>query len=276
MFGFFKRRGVENAVEGHPVVEQEEGKPIIGFVIHKSAESPLEGIRRGLEGTRFNGLAAKGVEMGEKGLTFELGDDLVAISHMPAAYPSAEMIRHAEQSWLFKGESVEGLKGHGSFTIVAIMKGRSSRVNRLLTATQLTALVGSGRDVLAVYWASAELVVLPEVFVNFAREFRSAEAPPVYLWVNMRCGGNADGSTVLATKGMVSLGHMEIEIPSIRKSPGELREWLVNIVMYLIEKGPVLLDGQTIGPDKDSEMRIRHLPSLYGSPGTTIRLTELK
>jgi hypothetical protein len=65
---------------------------------------------------------------------------------------------------------------------------------------------------------------------------------------------------------------MEIEIPRIDMPPGELREWLLTIMYYLLENGPVLKDGQTIGPSGEQQMRIRHCPSSFGHPGKVIRL----
>jgi hypothetical protein len=65
---------------------------------------------------------------------------------------------------------------------------------------------------------------------------------------------------------------MEIEIPRIEMAPGELREWLINIIFYLLENGPVLKDGETIGGSADEKIRIRHCPSSFGHSGTVIRL----
>jgi hypothetical protein len=65
---------------------------------------------------------------------------------------------------------------------------------------------------------------------------------------------------------------VEIEIPRIDMEPGELREWLLNITYYLLENGPVLEHGQTIGMSAEQQIRIRHCPSSFGNPGTVIRL----
>lgn len=53
---------------------------------------------------------------------------------------------------------------------------------------------------------------------------------------------------------------------------GELREWLLNIMYYLLENGPVLQHGQTIGMTAEQKIRIQHCPSLFGHPGKVIRL----
>jgi hypothetical protein len=65
---------------------------------------------------------------------------------------------------------------------------------------------------------------------------------------------------------------MEIEIARIEMEIGELREWLLEIMCYLLENGPVLLDGQTIGMSAEQQIHIRHCPSIFGHAGQVIRL----
>jgi hypothetical protein len=66
-------------------------------------------------------------------------------------------------------------------------------------------------------------------------EEMTPQSPPLYLWVDLRAFRNEDGTTGLFTTGLGALGHMEIEIPRIKMEIGELREWLVEIMCYLLE-----------------------------------------
>ena len=116
------------------------------------------------------------------------------------------------------------------------------------------------------------LVHSQQIFNEMAKEITSPVALPLYLWVDYRVFRNKDGTTGLFTTGLSYLGLMEIEIPSIAMPPGELREWAVNITYYLIEKGPVLLDGQTIGVSAEHQVRISHRPSQFGKNETVVRL----
>jgi hypothetical protein len=65
---------------------------------------------------------------------------------------------------------------------------------------------------------------------------------------------------------------MEIEIPRIDMEAGDLREWLLNVMYYVLENGAVLKDGETIGMSAEQQIRIRHGPSSFGHPGKVIRL----
>jgi len=132
----------------------------------------------------------------------------------------------------------------------------------------VTALAARQPGVMAVYWPEARSVHYPPVFVSMAEQFASPEAPPLYLWVDLRVLRNPDGTT-----GLSALGHMEIEIPRIGDmDPGELREWSLNIMCYLLENGPVLKHGHTIGMTAEQQIRIRHCRSSFGHPGKVIRL----
>jgi hypothetical protein len=50
-----------------------------------------------------------------------------------------------------------------------------------------------------------------------------------------------------------------------------IREWLLNIMYYLLEKGPVLKHGETIGMSAEQRIRIRHCASSFGHSGKVIR-----
>jgi uncharacterized protein DUF4261 len=149
--------------------------------------------------------------------------------------------------------------------------GAEDPVRRRLRLTAITALAATQSGVLAVYWGDASLVIFPALFVSMA-ELITPQSPPLYLWVDLRAFRNDHGTTGLFTNGLAPLGHMEIEIARIEMEIGELREWLLEIMCYLLENGPVLLDGQTIGMSAEQQIHIRHCPSIFGHAGQVIRL----
>ena len=110
-------------------------------------------------------------------------------------------------------------------------------------------------------------------------ELRLARAPPIHLWVDMRAFRNPDGTTGLFTTGLAPLGHMEIEIPSIDMEPGEIREWLINIIFYLIENGPASTrsdhrhDRRT--DDRHPPRSVEVRPSGEGHPSGALALVAL-
>jgi len=204
--------------------------------------------------------------------SFCVGDASFACLHMKVQYPD-DLEGPIATTWLWPREpSIGNVKQHRSFLHVTMMGGAADPVRRRLTLTAVTALAAKQSGVMAVYWGDASLVIFPPLFVDMAEENNTPQSPPLYLWVDLRAFRNEDGTTALFTVGLAPLGHMEIEIPRIKMEIGELREWLVEIICYLLENGPVLMDGQTIGMSAEQQIRIRHCPSIFGHPGQVIRL----
>lgn len=283
MFEFLKRTKtppVEDPAVEDPAAATETapGKPIIAFVLYGSKASPIRSAFEAVGKLKFDGVRPTNVEIKDEVLTFNLGDETVAAAFVPDRYPEQGWLGQSLASswtWSEKTRPLATVTDHAAFAIITVTGGRSSPVKRCLALGQLTALMASAPETAAVVWPAAELVILPELFIDFSAKLRKPEAPPLYCWVNLRCGRNADGSTVFTTRGLATLGHMEIEIPSIAMEPGAVREWMYNVMCYLVQKGPVLKDWNTLGPDESQTFRVRHLPSLFENPGTVIRLLPM-
>jgi len=173
-----------------------------------------------------------------------------------------------------KGTSAASVKAAKAHVLVTLVGGDEPPIQRLLKLTAMTTLCARAKNTLGVYWPYATMVHSPKLFIDMAKEITSPKAPPLYLWVDYRIGKNADGTSLLFTTGLSSMGMMELEIPRINMPPGELREWAVNITYYLIDKGPVLKHGQTIGATAEQQLKIRHQPSQFGKNETVISFSE--
>lgn len=267
MFGFFKKKQADSP-EGNPG----PGGPIISALLLEGESFPVDEFLKQAAKTRIAGKAVSAVNRGGSGVfSFNVGDEFLALALMPAPYPELE--GPIATSWMWPPQPpVENVKRHRSHLLVTATGGAADPVRRRLVLTAVTALAAKQPGVMAVYWPEATLVHFPPVFAQMAEQIDSPEAPPLYLWVDLRVFRNEDGTTGLFTTGLSPLGHMEIEIPRIDMEPGELRDWLLNIMYYLLENGPVLKHGQTIGMTAEQQLRIRHCPSNFGHPGTVICL----
>ena len=74
------------------------------------------------------------------------------------------------------------------------------------------------------------------------------------------------------TTGMGPLGHMEFEVRDTRRPPGDVIEMLLDLCLYVLRQGPVLLHGQTFGRTHDELLKVRHGPSKVGGRGKVIIL----
>lgn len=249
------------------------GAPILSAILLERESFTTDSFLKQMAKTRVRGKTVSGIEPEKEGVfSFQLGDEIFAFLHMNAPYPD-DLEGPIATSWMWPREpKIENVKQHRSFLQVTMIGGAEDPVRRRLTLTAVTALAAKQSGVMAVYWQEASLVIFPPLFVAMAEDINTSTSPPLYLWVDLRAFRNEDGTTGLFTIGFAALGHMEIEIPRIKMEVGELREWLVEVMCYLLENGPVLMDGQTIGMSAEQQIRIRHCPSIFGHPGQVIRL----
>jgi hypothetical protein len=122
-----------------------------------------------------------------------------------------------------------------------------------------------------VLWSQAALLVPSKLFQDFATKIMPG-MPPLHIWVDFRCGWTGEGVASGFTQGMRALGHMEFETESALESPGELRERLTMLANYVLEHGPVIRDGDTIGQDENERILVVYAPSVFGSEDDVMRL----
>jgi hypothetical protein len=269
MFNFFKKKQV-----GLSEAKLGSGKPIITALLLEGNTFPVDAFLKQVTKARLASKAVSAIDRGDGGVfSFSVGDEFFALALMPVPYPASDLEGPIATTWMWPPQpSIETVKQHQSHLLITMTGGAGDPVRRRLTMTAVTALAAKQPGVMAVLWPEATLVLYPPVFVDMAEKIKSPEAPPLYLWVDLRAFRNKDGTTGLFTTGLSALGHMEFEIPRIDMEIGELREWLLNIMYYLLEKGPVLLDGQTIGISAEQQIHIHHRPSRFGHSGKVICL----
>jgi hypothetical protein len=280
MFGWLKRKAGDVPASDQPsanVPSGKKGEPIIAAVLMEGDTFPFAQFQQVLAKSGPGGRRPAELNMAKDGILMcKLGDEMCALALMPAPYPWKDLEGPCATSWMWPKETpaVSVIKRHSSHLLVTLIGGQAAPIQRRLCLCAVTALAARQQGVLGVYWPEATLVHYPKVFVEMAQKIASPQAPPLYLWVDFRVFRNPDGTFGLFTTGLKALGYMEFEIPRLAMQPGELREWAVNIACYLIEKGPVLKHGQTIGATADQQLRIRHTTSLYGHPGTVMRFGD--
>jgi hypothetical protein len=238
------------------------GPAIAALLLSGSAPFSVDALKSQLEKNPAPGQTRISTDRGM--LTFNQNDAIVAIAPMPAPYPWNDLKGPCATSWMWpSGTNAMSVKDHRLHVLVTVVGGKVAPIDRRLLLTRLAVIGAQQPGVMAVFWCEGTLVHHPKVFTEMGRKIVSPLAPPLYLWVDYRVERNTDGTIRLFTTGLDALGMMEIEIPSIGMPPAQLRDWAVNITYYLIEKGPVLKHGNTIGIDAAHQMRIRHAPSMY-------------
>jgi hypothetical protein len=208
--------------------------------------------------------------MKENTLAFSVGELQVILGLMPAPLPWSDLEGPCATSWLWP-KAAEELRPHKQHLIVTVM-GEASALERTKLLTQVVASIAATcPQTVGIYWGNATLVISPPVFREFATEMLP-DGLPLFIWIDFRVGPGPGGKMAGFTHGMTAFDLMEIETLNSPEQPGELRERLFGLCGYLIENGPVIRDGDTVGEDANEKIRVIYAPSSFGHEGQVMRL----
>lgn len=204
-------------------------------------------------------------------LSFRLGTADVVIGTMPAAIPWSDLEGPCSTSILWP-DAASVIREHESHAIVTV-RGELSPIELSTLLTQATAAsMASSPQSLGVFWTNAALVVPKDLFFDFAVQVMP-HGPPLPIWVDCRVGWNESKSLSTGfTTGLVELGLMELEALDATEPPAELKKRFEAIAGYLLENGPIIKNGDTVGESADEKIRIVHSNSAFGIRGTVMRL----
>jgi hypothetical protein len=189
---------------------------------------------------------------------YEAGGVRLLTVHIPNSIPTDEVRLALRASWMWQ-EPDDAVRTYASHSVVMGTGAGGNVVVDAWNVARMSAAMLEAGDGVALYWGNGRQVHTKGVAVKMAR---STETVPVPLWVGVTLSGeSARGPFDAATHGLESLGHKELEVRGTRMGIGDLRMTLLDLAAYVLERGPVLLDGQTFGPDADSRWSIRHKKS---------------
>lgn len=196
----------------------------------------------------------------EDQIAFCVGDYDVVIANMQAPIPWAELEPLCEASLLWQ-DATTALRDHATHTIVAVRTGKGPiEQSRFLTQVCASVLT-TCEQAIGVFWLNATLLVPPEFFLFCATEVMP-ESLPVHIWVDCQVGLDNNGKNIGYTVGMAALGHLDIEAVNVPESLEDLRDRLYLIVSYILENGPIIKDGDTIGKDSLERVHVIYRKSV--------------
>jgi hypothetical protein len=203
-------------------------------------------------------------------LSFDVGAAHIVLGRMPAPFPWADLQGPCATSVLWPDAPIV-LKGHRAHVVVTVSSDLGL-IERAKLLTQVTAAaMATCPSALGVFWGNATLVVPKALFNEFAVQILPF-TPPLHIWLDIRVAKNADGTSSGFTTGMAALGHMEFETHNSTQAPPQLRERLLALAGYVLEKGPVISDGNTVGGDAGEKIRVVFSDSTFGHPERVMRL----
>ena len=208
-------------------------------------------------------------EVSDKIASFNVGSAMVFLAPMPAPIPWSDLEGPCETSLFWENATYE-VKQHQQHLLVTV-HGELDPIEHSTLLTQVTtAVLAVSPSSIGVYWGNATLVIPKAIFIDFAMEVMN-EGPP-FIWVDFRVGSEPDQTSSGFTTGMAALGHMELEAKHSPETPSDLRERLMGLASYLLDNGPVIKDGDTIGEDANERIRCVYSKSAFGHKGQVMRL----
>ncbi len=202
--------------------------------------------------------------------SFQIGEVMVFWAEMGAPFPWSDLEGPCATSLLWP-TAAEELQTHQVHWILSLM-GEFDPLTASTLLTQVTTVfLKCCPAALGVYWGNATLLVPKPMFIDFAESILPI-GPPLLIWVDFRVGTETARTSSGFSTGMKALGFMEIEAVETPEPPGKLRERMLAISEYLIQNGPVIRNGDTLGEDEHEKIRVVFSPSAFGQEGEVMRL----
>jgi len=202
--------------------------------------------------------------------SFSIGSPSIVLGLMPAPIPWTDLEGPCETSMLWPNASDE-LINHKSHIIVTV-NGELNPLELATLLSQVTAsILATSSSALGVYWGNATLVIPKDLFIEFAVEMLP-HSLPLQIWVDFRVGHDSANTSSGFTTGLAALGHMEFETENAAEEPDELYERFLALAGYVVENGPVINDGDTVGEDAYERIRVVYSDSLFGQEGPVMQI----
>jgi len=231
------------------------------FVLCRAAEpDDLSRAGRVVAGVFGHGYSA---DVGaENIITVTHGADTVGfLAHLPAPIPGGEAEQNADGNFLWPNGKAAAVR-HGSHVIVTnVGSEEQTPVQSAIALTRLALVALNVFDGIGVYWGNASVCNSREIFEDFC-EGISEEHVPVPMWLRFQLVRATDDEIGLYTLGMHQFGLMDIEVERCKMDIEGLFEFVSNIGHYLIQSGPVIADGNTVGGSEGERILVHHRSSM--------------
>lgn len=246
-------------------------RPLLAFLLSEDAQLPSPQNFLAAWSRHWTGSESPvDVERNDTALSMSLGDDIVAVTNVPAPVPWEDLENLCRAAWHWP-EATDLLEPLGSHLLVTLVAGTASPLVRTQRLTRVVTALLDSTSTVAVYWGQGPTINSTEAFIEGSRHIEEG-ALPLLLWTEFRLFSESEGKVSLVTSGLRALETMEIEIIDSDRHPSELIEVVDSIGAYLARNGPAIGDGETVGLSEDQKILARHVPSVWEREGPVLRL----
>lgn len=213
----------------------------------------------------------------DRPLTLSYDDALIAVMSVPA--PVGDDLHEIAQYSRLWPDSTAVPTSYDAHTIISVIRQGGDAASHLtaisdaaLLSKAIASAIAVSDSIVAVYFGSANHVIVPETFRDLTLETLPDPILPAWVALNV-APRSADGVMTGHTRGLDMLGLMDIEIVESPESAEETFARLANIAIYQLQSGPVIGDGDSLGTTDDAELFALRAPSALNPEKTVLQLT---
>jgi hypothetical protein len=184
---------------------------------------------------------------------FNIGDELIAIGHMPVPIPNGDIEGTAKYAYNWE-TAIKDLKNHKSHLIVTITNGGQDQTKRFKIFTQVICSLLRTTNSLGVYKGSQSLLIAKDDYLNTASRMTDDHFP-LHIWIYFGYRVTNEGNSSY-TYGLKEFDKHEMEIINSSKSIEEISKFLFNMTHYVLDFDVTFKDGQTCGMSADERIAI--------------------
>jgi hypothetical protein len=243
----------------------EKTKAMIAMVALNGSSLPhIDQIEKHLAAQMDWEMTLDDIDINETVTMFNLNGEKIFYTLMPAPIPWQELEGPCSTAWYWP-EATELMSKQTAHIIISILPNPSSNlssIDKAILLSKVTAAILYNSNSIGVYWGTGTVVNSKDVFIEKIRQI-SKNNLPFELWIDLRLQRTENGNVRFFTTGMDAFGHMEFEIRDSKMSENEMFSFMYNIIAYLMENGPVIKDGDTIGGDENQRIKVRYGKSMW-------------
>lgn len=205
-------------------------------------------------------------EQSKDTLVFSSSDMLAAVGLMPAPVPNQEAEQNAENNYMWP-EAVEAAKTHKAHLLVTVLGRNTGLIERGELFVKIISSCCRQNNATGIYTSGT--VFEPQFYAELA-EIMKEGGLPVFNWIWFGLYRREQG-VCCYTYGMNVFGKDEMEVLDAAAEPAEVREFLSNLVFYVLEENVTLNDGETIGFSAEDKHAITRSEGV-SLPGMTLKI----
>lgn len=227
--------------------------------------SPGEALRRALPNLQMpdgKPLDAATIDDSPIAAILPLQNGRVIVSLMDVPVPKDELRSTCRAVTIWFEAACDVAEAHRAHMLVAVLLPDLEPVEAALLASKIVAALVDvvETQATAVYWGTA----LSET-TDFRKQVRDAsrESLPILNWVSFQVSRDASQRVSLSTSGMDAFGLLEVEVENSKREPGDVLDMILGMCTYLLIRGPVVNDGETVGRSDEEKFKVRQVPSAW-------------